>query len=181
MCSLGPILRGERINLEPPRLDDLPIYRTWLADQEITRFLLVRFVPSEQQEEEWYERVSKGNEHVVWRIVANEQTVGNTGIHAIDWVNRHGETGLMIGERSAWGKGYASEAVKLRTAYAFEELGLERLGSESLVENEAMHRALEKSGYQKIGTKRHLVYRGGVWHDLYVFELLRDDWLAQPR
>ena len=177
MCALGPILRGERISLQPPRLEDLPIYRSWFANLEVTQTLLMRFVPSEKQEEEWYERVSQGDEHVVWRIVADDRTVGNTGIHSIDWINRHGETGLIIGEVAAWGKGYASEAVKLRTAYAFEELGLERLGSESFVVNERMHRALEKSGYQKIGKKRHAVYRSGTWHDVYLFEVLRDDWL----
>ncbi|MBV9281844.1 MAG: GNAT family N-acetyltransferase, partial [Chloroflexi bacterium] len=73
----------------------------------------------------------------------------------------------------------ASEAVRLRTAYAFQELGLERLESQSFVPNVAMHRALEKSGYQRIGRKRHAVFRGGAWHDLVMFELLRDDWLAR--
>ena len=85
----------------------------------------------------------------------------------------------MIGDTSCWGRGYASEAVRLRTAYAFEELGLERLGSESFVENVRMHRALEKSGYHKIGRQRHYVYRGGAWHDVFLFELLREDWLAR--
>jgi RimJ/RimL family protein N-acetyltransferase len=107
--------------------------------------------------------------------------VGNTGIHAIDRFNRRGETGLMIGDRSAWGRGYASEAVRLRTRFAFEELNLERLGSESLVENLAMHRALEKSGYQKIGRKRRYFFKGGQWHDVYVFEVLREEWKAGQR
>ena len=176
---LGPTLWGEKISLEAPRTEDLPTYRNWFANLEVTRTLLMRFVPSEKQEMEWFEHVSTAEDSVVWRIVADGQTVGNTGIHQINWINRGGMTGLMIGETSVWGKGYASEAVKLRTAYAFEELGLERLGSQSFVENVPMHRALEKSGYQKIGRERKAVYRGGCWHDLYLFEVLRDDWLAR--
>lgn len=175
---LGPILGGERISLEPPRTEDLATYRAWLANLEVTRYFLRRFAPSEKQEEEWFERVSTAQDSVVWRIVLDGRTIGNCGIHAIDWINRQGVTGLMIGETSQWGKGYASEAVRLRTAFAFDELGLERLESESLAENVAMHRTLEKSGYAKIGRKRHAVHRNGAWLDIYIFEALREEWQA---
>jgi RimJ/RimL family protein N-acetyltransferase len=83
---------------------------------------------------------------------------------------------MFLGDRSVWGRGYASEAVRLRTAFAFNELNLERLESESIAQNIGMHRALEKSGYQKIGRRRHVFYRSGQWLDSYIFELLRDEW-----
>jgi hypothetical protein len=44
-----------------------------------------------------------------------------------------------------------------------------------------MHRALQKAGYREVGRKRHYVFRGGVWHDAIIFELLRDDWLQLKR
>jgi RimJ/RimL family protein N-acetyltransferase len=175
----GPILRGERVRLEPPSSEDLPTYRAWFSNPEVTRTLLARFAPSEKAEEEWFERAGASEDQLYWRIVANEKTIGNTGIHRIDWINRGGRTGLVIGDTTAWGKGYASEAVKLRTEYAFNELGLERLGSESFVENIPMHRALEKSGYQKIGRERKAIFRSGCWHDLYLFEVLREEWLTR--
>jgi RimJ/RimL family protein N-acetyltransferase len=178
---LGPILRGERLSLEPPRLDDLPIYRGWFAEPEVTRYLLARFAPSEKQEEEWYEKASTGKDQVVWRIAVGGRPIGTTSLFAIDWINRHAVSGLVIGERAEWGKGYASEAVRLRTAYAFRELGLERLESFSLDVNVAMHRALEKSGYQKIARRRRMVFVGGAWHDDFLFELLRDEWEAAHR
>jgi RimJ/RimL family protein N-acetyltransferase len=175
---LGPILRGEIITLEPPKIEDIDTFRAWLADLEVTRTLLVRFVPSRDAEEKWYERVAASDSTVIWSIVVDGKPIGNTGIDNIDWINRHATTGTVIGEKSAWGKGYASEAVKLRTAYAFGELGLERLETECLAENVPMHRALEKSGYQRIGRRRRHVYKGGNWHDTILFELLRHEWLA---
>lgn len=69
--------------------------------------------------------------------------------------------------------------MRLRTRYAFDELDVERLESESLAENLRMHRALEKSGYRRMGTKRHFIYRGGTWHDMHIFEVLRDEWRAE--
>jgi RimJ/RimL family protein N-acetyltransferase len=175
----GPILRGESISLEPPQPEYLDTYRGWLADLDVTRYLLVRFPPSEKQEEEWYERQASSEATAIWAIVLEGRPIGSTGLHNIDWINRHASSGMLIGDRSQWGKGYASQAVALRTAFAFRELGLERLETESFAVNAPMHRALEKSGYRKIGLKRRYAYRGGVWHDAYIFELLRDEWLAR--
>lgn len=178
---LGPILRGERISLEPPRREDLDIYRGWFADLEITRYLMYAVPPSDKQEEEWFERAATDEHQVVWRIVASGAAIGTTAIFSVDWVNRRGTTGLLIGDRSQWGKGFASEAVRLRTAYAFEELGLESLESNSLVENVAMHRALERSGYQKVGRLRRFKLTGGWWHDAFIFEVLREEWMEREK
>jgi len=168
------------MTLGPPRSEDLETYRQWFADLQVTRFLLMRFVPSVQQEQEWYDQMGKSASDVVWAVVAGGKTIGTTAIHGIDWTNRHASSGMLIGDRSAWGHGYATQAVRLRTAYAFRELGLERLETESFAHNAPMHRVLEKAGYQRIGLRRHL-YKGGEWHDEVLFELLREDWLASQR
>ena len=174
----GPILHGEGMSLEPPRLEYLDTYLSWLANLDVTRYLLIRFPPSQKQEEEWYQRMAGSEVDVLWAIVVGGQAIGSTGLHNLDWINRHAASGLLIGEPSQWGKGYASQVVALRTAYAFQELGLERLETESFAVNMPMHRALEKAGYQKVGLRRHHIYRGGGWHDTYIFELLRDEWLS---
>ena len=173
---LGPILRGATISLEPSTPADLPVFVRWFADTQVTRHLLMRFALSEGQEAEWYASVARSDSTVHWRIVADGRTIGATDLRDIDWLNRHAGSGLLIGERSEWGKGYASEAVELRTAFAFDELGLERLETCSLAENVAMHRVLEKAGYRKLTRRRHVYWRTGRWHDDFLFELVRDEW-----
>jgi RimJ/RimL family protein N-acetyltransferase len=173
---LGPTVRGETISLEPAQPADLPTFVRWFADTEVTRYLLVRFPPSQSQEEEWYAATARSTSTVHWKMVAEGRTVGVTGIHDIDWLNRHAITGLIIGERDAWGRGYASEAVRLRTAYAFDDLGLERLETQSFADNLPMHRVLEKAGYRTIGRRQRFYWRGGRWHDSLLFELLREEW-----
>jgi len=173
---LGPTLHGELISLEAATPEDLPLFCGWLADVEVNRYLSMQNVPSAKQEEEWYEATAASHHDVHWAVRAEGRTVGVSSLNGIDWTNRHARSGMFLGDRSVWGRGYASEAVRLRTAYAFNELNLERLESESIAQNIGMHRALEKSGYQKIGRRRHMFYRGGQWLDMYIFELLRDEW-----
>jgi ribosomal-protein-alanine N-acetyltransferase len=176
---LGPILRGEHISLEPLRIEDIDLFCSWFADTELTRFLLKRFVPSYEREEEWLRGAASDRNTVHWGIVRDGRTIGTTALHNIDWINRHATTGTIIGDRSVWGRGYGSESVRLRTGYAFGELGLERLETQSAADNIGMHRALERSGYQRIATRRRYMYSGGAWHDTYIFELLREEWEAR--
>jgi RimJ/RimL family protein N-acetyltransferase len=42
-----------------------------------------------------------------------------------------------------------------------------------------MQRALQRWGYRNIATKQRYIYRGGCWHDIYLFELLREEWQTQ--
>jgi RimJ/RimL family protein N-acetyltransferase len=180
---LGPILHAGAVSLEPPRREDMPTYLSWFQEApEIGRFLWGRpAIPTLVQQEEWFDNAARSNEEVDWRIVVEGRTVGRASIFNIDWRNRHAETALLIGEPSLWGRGIASAAVRLRTGFAFDELGLERLDTLSLAGNIGMHRALERSGYQKLATLRRFAYGHGEWHDAYLLELLREDWQARDQ
>jgi RimJ/RimL family protein N-acetyltransferase len=48
----------------------------------------------------------------------------------------------------------------------------------SIVENEASRRAAISAGYRECGRWRRHLYRDGRWHDMWLGEVLRDEWLA---
>jgi RimJ/RimL family protein N-acetyltransferase len=172
----GPLLRGEKISLEPPSRDDGALRLGWFADLEVTRLYTSPGVPSLQQEEESYEGSARDENLVLWRIVLDGRAIGSAFIHDIDWLNRSARTGMVIGERAEWGKGFGSEVVRLRTVYAVDELNLVRLETSSIDVNIGMHRALERSGFRRIGLRRRRYIILGVYHDEYIFELLREEW-----
>jgi len=82
----------------------------------------------------------------------------------------------VIGERSAWGQGHASDAVRVRTRFAFAELGLHRINGHTF--NPAMKRVYEKCGYRHEGTARQMFWRDGQWHDVSLYGILEVDWFA---
>ena len=177
----GPILDGERVRLAPITVDMLPTFSRWFADTEVTRFLSLRYPPAAKLEEEWFERTMRSETDVVWATLLreeNDRLIGTTGIHAIDWPNRRASTGNVIGEKTEWRKGYATEVIRLRTRWAFEEMGLEKLATKVFVENVGSRRALEKSGYREVGLARRDEWRHGKWHDMWLAEVLRDEWAA---
>jgi RimJ/RimL family protein N-acetyltransferase len=125
--------------------------------------------------------MSKAPNDVTWAIEASGRLVGGTGIHQIDWISRHGTTGIIIGDKSAWGKGFASETMVLRTAYAFRELNLHKLNSAFLEGNEASWKAMQKAGYRQVGRRLEQSWRDGRWVDEILTEVLRADWEKAER
>jgi ribosomal-protein-alanine N-acetyltransferase len=174
----GPVMAGERVRLEPPRREYAPAYIRWFADREVTRYMLVRHPASLTKQEEWIEQMAASPEDVLWAMVraADGALIGNIHLMKITWRHRHSELGYVIGERAEWGKGHAGEAVRLVTAYAFLELGLEKVWATVVVANEASRRALERSGYRQCALFRRDRYVDGHWYDLWVGEILKDEW-----
>lgn len=176
---LGPVIEGERIRLIPPTVEMLDNYTAWLSDTEVTRWFGAIHPPAPQQEREWFDGVARSEKDILWAVMAGDRHIGSTGIHQINWQHRRGVTGNFIGDRSQWGKGYGSETVRLRTRYAFIRLGLDKLETEAFMENIGSRRCLEKSGYRQYGVKRRHVFRDGRWHDMWLADVLREEWLAE--
>lgn len=175
----GPVLNGQKVTLRPPDETDAARFVAWFADQEVTRYLGTAFPPHIDQEKEWMKKVGEAKDVVWWVIEAEGEAIGASGIHAIDWINSHGITGTVIGEKSKWRKGYASEAVALRTEYAFRQLNLHKLNTTVFMDNEASKKALMKSGYRQIGVEKEHFWRDGRWHDHWLAEVLRSEWEKQ--
>jgi len=175
----GPVLKGDRVTLRPADDSDPPRFVPWFADLEVTRYLGQRMAVALYQEEEILKKFGESPDEVFWMIDAEGETVGSTGIHRIDWINRHGTTGILIGDKRAWGKGYATETMRLRTRYAFRELDLHKLMTEVFAPNEASRRALAKNGYVGVGVRREHFFAGAKWNDVWLGEVLRADWEAK--
>ncbi|GAC1324881.1 MAG: hypothetical protein NVS2B16_17770 [Chloroflexota bacterium] len=173
---LGPTLRGDRISLEPARAADAALRRQLFSTLDLTRLYTSPGVPSPAQDAASFDRDAHDASVVLWSIVLNGETIGQSFLFALDSVRRQAQSGMWIADRANWGKGYGSDAVRLRTAYAFRDLGLERIETSSIKENIGMHRALERSHFRRIGVRTHAHYAGGLWHDAYIFEVLRDEW-----
>ena len=174
----GPVIEGERVRLLPPRAEWAAVYQRWFADMDVTRYLLSRHPPSLRQEEEFLEEAARDPNRVMWTIALKDAdaAIGAIGIEKIDWRNGDAETGIMIGETGHWRRGYAGEARRLRTAYAFREPGLRKLWTGVWLPNAGSRRALEKAGYRQSGLLRRHGYVDGAWRDMWTAEVLREEW-----
>ena len=68
--------------------------------------------------------------------------------------------------------------MRLRARYGFRELGLESLTTHVVIANQGSRRGLERAGYRQCGVRRHYYFIDGRWHDVWMGEVLRDEWEA---
>lgn len=171
------MIEGKKIKLIAPRKEFIPKFLQWLNDPEILQFLLIYRPLSLEQEEEWFKNAMKAENQIYFSIIEKEgeRLIGNISI-SIEWKNRIGSLGIIIGEKSAWNKGYGTEAMKLLVNYGFEELNLNRMELEVFSSNPRAKRCYEKSGFKVEGCRRQAHYIKGRYIDLYILGILKSEW-----
>ncbi|KAK2606157.1 hypothetical protein QQS21_003440 [Conoideocrella luteorostrata] len=102
--------------------------------------------------------------------------IGGIGFRFLDDVRyRTWVLGYFI-TPSAWGKGYATEAVAAAVRWTFETWpGLCRVEAEAYASNLASVRVLEKSGFRREGVRRRAVEKNGVVMDEIALAAVRAD------
>ena len=171
---LGPRLVGRNeVELRPPTIEDKVMELAWLGQPEATRFWTPRSGNwTEENMLERFKKLAESHDAINWSIAYRGETVGATGIFDIDWVRRDGESGLFIGRHDLYGRGIASEAVRLRTLFAWSHLRLHRVHNWIALQNRGSRRANEKAGYEQIGLIERDAYRSGQWIDDWMGEIV---------
>lgn len=100
--------------------------------------------------------------------------VGATGLR-LHPGDARAELGYWVGV-PFWGRGYCTEAAAALVRLGFEGLGLHRIYAHHLTRNPASGRVMQKLGMTHEGTLRGHSQKWGVFEDLEIYGLLRDDW-----
>ena len=175
---INPFRIGTGIYLRPLEHADAPLLQQWINDPEVTRTLLAYRPINRAAEEQWLDDLYKTDRDVVLGIAirASDALIGATGLHQIDYKNRHAQFGIMIGDRHEWRKGYGTDATTLMVAFAFDTLNLNRVWLHVYETNAYAIKAYEKVGFQQEGVLRQETFRNGRYHDTLAMAILRGDW-----
>jgi len=173
-------LQSQRVVLRPLNQDgDLDAYASWLNNAETTRYMASGRTPITTDELRDYIRsFARAPDGILFGMfdLETETHVGNVALQTIDWHDCRGEIGIVVGEPSARGKGYATEAVGLVVQHAFTQLGLRRLTAGYVLENTGSARLFEKLGFKVEGTLREHFLLEGEYLDCARVGLLRSEW-----
>jgi RimJ/RimL family protein N-acetyltransferase len=80
----------------------------------------------------------------------------------------------------ARGHGYGTEAQIQLAAYLFATTGVNRIEAATDSENVAEQRSLERAGFRREGVLRGSQFRGGAYHDLVYYAVLREEAETAP-
>ncbi len=173
------MLTGEKVNLRTLKRSDIESLLRWFNDSEVIHYVNFHLPMTEMTEEKYIENVAMSSTDVVFIIEAlddDNKLIGTMGLHGINPKDQNGSFGIVIGEKSHWGKGYGTEATQLIIEYAFHQLNLHRISANVLAYNERSLRMLNNLGFQEEGRQREAMFKNGEFHDIVMFGLLRDEW-----
>lgn len=174
------LLRGERVYLDAVDREDMQVVGPWWRSLTLQQFVSPGIMRPMTMEDElgWFESTRKNADVMLFaiRLVDGNEIIGTTTLGDFDHRCRKCGFGIAIGDQTAWGKGYGSEATALAVRYGFLELNLHRIQLAVYAYNERAVRAYTKVGFTVEGTLRDSMYRYGRYWDEYIMAILRRDW-----
>lgn len=175
--------RGPRLGLARLNVSDVePHYLRWMNDPETVRFTEARHANYSIGDLRAYvEKMNASNRELLFGIfeLAGNRHVGNIKVGPIHPFHATASLGLIIGEKDCWGRGYATEAIRLAVSYAFMALGVAKITAGIIAGHLASQRAFEKAGFRVEGVRRKQNLFEGERRDEILLGLLREEWDAQ--
>ncbi len=174
-------LETRRLRLRPVEPKDVENIQRAAAAREISDTMISIPHPYPEGEAERYvQRQIEGRQagHSIAFVIERKEDEKFLGILELRKINRE----HLLAEMSfwlipqVWGRGYMSEVVQIAVKYAFEDLGMNRLYAYHMLRNPATGRVLEKNGFRREGLLRQRVRKWGVFEDVALMALLKEDW-----
>ena len=144
---------GNLVSLRPFEPDDAERYRAWVNDPETARLIDREGPVGRAEHEAWYRALVASPTAAVFAVdrLSDGAFIGVVWLYGIHERHRRAEVRIVIGERSAWGGGHGTDALRVLTRIAFGQLQLEKLWADVLVTNPRAARAFERAGFTREG------------------------------
>ncbi|CAG7907692.1 hypothetical protein IGI04_016461 [Brassica rapa subsp. trilocularis] len=174
-CTLKAVSSSpsEKIHLRPMTLSDIDDFMVWATDINVTRFCTWEPYTSREAGIAYINSFVLPHPWLRAICLDDDRAIGSISVTPVDSIR--GEIGYVIGSKY-WGKGIATEAVRLVAAEIFKEMPeMERLEALVDVDNIGSQKVLEKVGFVREGVMRKFMYLKGNVRDMVMFSFLPSD------
>lgn len=176
--SEKPVLNisGDKVALGPLQKSMIPAFVKWENDFAVSLMSgsPLRPISREAIEGQFEQQLKENSKHIEFAIYeqASTQVIGLAELKHIDRTHRIAEYGILIGEKSCWGKGYGTETTTLMLDYAFTVLGLHNVLLSTYGYNERAIRAYTRAGFRVMGRQREAARLGDQIYDVIFMDCL---------
>ena len=171
-------IAGVRVYLRGLTMEDATdTYLNWLNDSEVTKFMATKHSTMNELKAFLGEKI-KSSSCLIFGIFENktDKHLGNIKLEPIDLDKGRAIIGIMVGDKSSWGKGVGFESMQLVIDWARNELGLDLLELGVLPENDAARGLYEKLGFKYVRMdKASVEYEDGMHDNLWMELPLRSE------
>ena len=177
-------LDGDRTELRRHEPGNYGLYAEWYGDPEIWHLTswaagpLGRSAVKRLFEER---ELSTTDDSFAIHVKGEADPVGVISLMNLSEANDSADLSVIVGHPDDRNHGFGAEAIGSILRYAFEDLGLNRVGLSVFDFNEAAIATYERLGFGREGRLRRAVKRADGFHDAILMSVLRDEWPASPK
>lgn len=177
----GLCLPGARLALREFTVSDEAALHAIVSDPEVTAYTL--WGPNEPTDTRAFLAAAvaqadtpeaRSGYHLAATEKDSGELVGSVTLDIESTAHARGLVGFVFAPH-CWGRGYASEAMRLMLDFGFGALGLHRVAAHCHPEHAACARVLEKAGMRREGLLRDYKIVRGEWRDSLLYACLSDD------
>ncbi len=140
-------------------------YVDWLNDPEVSRFLETRWQAQTLETITAFVKANTLPDRHLFAICIGDLHIGNIKLGPINSNHSYADVSYFIGDRAHWGKGHATQAVKLVSEFGFKNLRLHRLQAGVYARNQASQKVLRKAGFSNEGVWYRQLKTENGWDD----------------
>jgi RimJ/RimL family protein N-acetyltransferase len=170
-------LEGQRVYLRPVQQSDLDQFYIWFNDPELRGLTGETLPTSLAGMEAFYQKLQTDSERVWFAVclVEDDRLIGETGLLRMFPAWRTTDLSIILGDRTAWAKGYGTETIILMMDYAFGYLNFHRISIGVVGTNERALRFYEKVGFKREGIQRDGYFYNHRYQDFVMLSILEDE------
>ena len=149
-------------------------YLVWLRDYDVMKTInrvdYLRPV-SFAEVKQYCENVMQSQSDMFMAIHAkyDNKFIGTLRVNQVNWHTKVADIGILIGDKDYWGKGIATDSIRIMCNYLFKKLGFRRLTAGLMSINPAMLKVFEKLGFRKEGVfRKHDAFEGEYVDHIYL-------------
>jgi len=159
------------------QLDESFFDEAWaaLGDEESRRFTHTHAEFTPEQVREFMRTRPRQEDRADWAILVGDRYVGEVVLMDLDPDNESIEFRIALAGPQAFGRGYGTESVRLVLEFAFERLGVHRVGLDVADYNPRARRVYEKCGFVVEGVHRDAILWEGKRYDSVLMSVLATD------
>ncbi|MFT3982338.1 MAG: GNAT family protein [Lachnospiraceae bacterium] len=171
------IIEGEKLFYREITEEDTDLVLRWRNSDFVRSNFIYQPLITREEHLIWLN--TKVNTGQVIQFIILEKAVGraigSVYLRDIDYVAKKAEYGIFIGEESACGKGYGTEAAGTMISFAFKELELQKLTLRVLAKNVRAIKSYEKAGFLVKESRMEEIVINGRCQNLIFMEIIAQE------
>lgn len=166
---------NSNILLRAARKEDVEILYNAINDPRIVKYNSAYKPIHEESHVKWFEKLSTDKTKNFFVIEFDKTVVGSIQLIDIHPIHRSAEITIRLFAKKNFGKGIGSEAIRLLSLHAFNNLNLRRIWLQVFKDNLRAIGCYKKNHFIEEGVLREAAFIDGVFKDMVILSRIRDD------